>query len=767
MFQSISLEENILNSNRGVGDCLISSAPDFKGARWLKFSGMPASQGQWFIARGKLDYQDSATGCRALVAADSKYWLYLNGKIVVAEGGLKRGPSPGNGYFDIVDLSDHILVGNNFIAVLVWHFGRSGFSHSDSGTGGLLLEIQNQKGQWVGGTGNGWMCMEHPAYFNAGHLRDGYRLSESGIGYDARRDPGPWMSVDYSHPDLIEATVAEAAHSGPWGKLSPRPIPMFYWGDRIPLKKISETEICGGMKLIKVKLPANIQFVPYFQLRAPAGIKVMAWSSLDTSAMLIDYTTSEGDQYFESPAWMNGEEICVLTDDPRQILEIGYRETGYASQPKGHFESSDSMLNSLWKKSLRTLHVTMRDTFMDCPCRERAQWPGDFIIQLGQVPYCLDSAAQDLVGKAFAEFANWQKPDGVLFGPLPGNWDKELPAQMLSLVSRFGSWTYFLHTARWDEMDHFYSAAKRYMAVWKIGGNGLIIYRQGGWDWLDWGDLQDQEPMLNAWFALALQGCSLMADALGRTEDKQTWDRMHKDFTEAFRQFYWRPGIGFASPGYAAPADERVQALAVLAGIATQEHREDVLKILCEGRACSPYMEKYVLEAILELGQTKLALERMRNRYSGMVRGSSSTLSELWTELDSPGSSLNHSWSGGPLTILSSCIAGLKPAAPGWSKVLLKPNIGDLTFFQAVVETPHGAVEAKYSSSPEHCLELHTPVSASLNLSGLAPIHFGRAVSDNGQNLAISSGIFDLPAGKWKLVPEVSGQISCINEQVC
>ncbi|MFR7465122.1 MAG: hypothetical protein ACLUVG_09725 [Phocaeicola vulgatus] len=30
----------------------------------------------------------------------------------------------------------------------------------------------------------------------------------------------------------------------------------------------------------------------------------------------------------------------------------------------------------MWEKSQRTLYITMRDTYMDCPDRERAQWWG-------------------------------------------------------------------------------------------------------------------------------------------------------------------------------------------------------------------------------------------------------------------------------------------------------------------------------------------------------------------------------------------------------
>lgn len=40
----------------------------------------------------------------AQIAADSKYWLWINGKLAVFEGGLKRGPNRTDTYYDEIDL---------------------------------------------------------------------------------------------------------------------------------------------------------------------------------------------------------------------------------------------------------------------------------------------------------------------------------------------------------------------------------------------------------------------------------------------------------------------------------------------------------------------------------------------------------------------------------------------------------------------------------------------------------------------------------------
>lgn len=66
--------------------------------------------------------------------------MWINGRLVVFEGGLKRGPSPYDTYYDPVEIAPYLQNGENTIAVLVWHFGKSGFSHVNSGLAALLFE---------------------------------------------------------------------------------------------------------------------------------------------------------------------------------------------------------------------------------------------------------------------------------------------------------------------------------------------------------------------------------------------------------------------------------------------------------------------------------------------------------------------------------------------------------------------------------------------------------------------------------------------------
>lgn len=660
---------------------------------------------EWFLFRNHLQIEDP-TSVSASIAVDSKYWLYVNGELIVREGGLKRGPLPNGSYFDSVDLSECVRPGVNTIAVLLWYFGKHGFSHRDSGSAGLLFDATN------GRIKGPWKVFRHPAYFDPGYVHDAYRLSESSIGFDARMDIPDWANKDFDDSSWPEAVKCGAAGCAPWGVLEPRDFPQWYWSEPRDYVDIIEMDCVSrdGYTHYRCKLPYNAHFVPMLEVESTAGIRIDINVGQDTNRLCNSYITKAGLQAHEFEAWLNGEEVIYkIPSDAVQVKRLRYRESRYPAEFSGLFSCGDTLLDSLWLKSRRTLLVTMRDTFMDCPCRERAQWPGDMVVQLGQVPYCLERTADFLVRKGLRETLRWQRPDGVIYGPVPeGNWKCELPAQMLAIVSPYGIWTYYMHSADKATLAELYPFAKRYLDIWKFQSSGLIEYRPGEkglipvmngseevgvWDWIDWGEGIDSEPCLNAWFVLAAKGVRQMAEALGEEADAAEIGLKEQTVTEAIRKSYWNPSLGaYVSQNFAEGPDDRTQALMVVGGIATEEQYEALTEVLCTVHRACPYMEKYVLEALFKMGKLNEALERMKSRYRSLVENDCSTLWERWPENTVHPGTINHSWSGGPLTLLSEIVAGIHPLVPGWKHFAVTPKPGYLRTIHSKVTTTHGEI---------------------------------------------------------------------------
>lgn len=120
-------------------------------------------------------------------------------------GQLKRGPTPKDTYFDRVDLTKYLRKGDNTIAVLVWYFGKDGFSHKSSGQAGLVFDAEINGQPFL--SGPDWKARRHPSYENTGEPHPNFRLSEPNICFDARKDMADWQSAAFDDSSWPAAVV--------------------------------------------------------------------------------------------------------------------------------------------------------------------------------------------------------------------------------------------------------------------------------------------------------------------------------------------------------------------------------------------------------------------------------------------------------------------------------------------------------------------------------------------------------------------------------
>ena len=615
----------------------------FSNCLWIGPDENEARQNGWYCFRRTFTVEAVPRRATVRIAVDSKYVLFVNGKTVLREGGLKRGPSPDATYFDIVDLAPFLGEGKNVISILLRYFGRHGFSHVDSRKPGLLLCPESDSP--IPKSDGAWKAMSHPAYSDTGLPRANFRLPESNVRYDARKDIGNWTDTDYDDSSWRPASVAGPAGSEPWGALVERPIPQFVFSE--PRDFVSVREHRGLLRrVIRAKLPYHAQFQVILDIVSRGGstIDIRTDTYRRPYPIRFEYVTKPGRQTFETPAWMSGEEAVLRMPTEARLLGIRYRESGYDAIPKPTPPFEDPFLERLWMKSSRTVYLNMRDHFTDCPDRERAQWFGDLTNAIGTVCFGLDGSGQDLIRKAFLELAAWQDSDGILRGPVPaGNWDRELPQQMLAAIGYFGLWEYYRLSGDLETLRSVFPSAARYVRLWERHIDGTIRHREGDWDWGDWSPLTDKAALTNMWYALSLKGLALSAEAIGEDNHSRKLEEELRILKAALRKHIW-DGKRFRSNRHVGPADVRVQALAILADVATPEMCEalrDPIRHLPIFSLVSPYYERYLTEALFHMGYGDDAIERIRRRFKTAVGHPGTTLPELFIPFAGTG---NHVW---------------------------------------------------------------------------------------------------------------------------
>ena len=712
----------------------------------------PANVWNCYLKRFMLDEKPASAMAR--IAVDSKYWLWVNGRLAVYEGGLKRGPNPHDTYFDRVELAPYLHPGSNSVAVLAWYWGKDGLSHNSSGQAGLVFELDAGATKVVSDAS--WKMLRHPAYGCTGDPHPNYRLSDDNIHFDARLDLGDWTAPNFDDSVWPAARALGQPPVAPWNHLVERPIPLWRTGQLTPYENAGELPRVSDGKPIIARLPCNLSISPYLKIKAPAGLTIDLrtdnYQGGSEYNYRSEYVTKEGVQEFESLAYLNGHWMIYTIPAGVEIMDLRYRETRYDTDFTGSFQCDDAFLNSLWMKARNTMNLNMRDCIQD-PDRERSQWWGDEVIVLGQILYACDDRAHALIRKGIYNLVDWQKPNGVLYSPVPsgsGSLARELPMQMLASIGDYGFWHYYLHTGDSATIAHAYPAVKRYLALYQLGADGLVVHRGGGWDWADWGENIDVPVLENAWLYQALGAAMNMARLTGNDADVPHYESMRTSIANNYNRVLWT-GTEYRSPGCQGETDERGHSLAVLFGLAKPEQWPAIKSTLTKQFHGSPYMEKYVLESLFQMNDADAAIARMKTRYQKMVDSQYTTLWEGWGigAEGFGGGSYNHGWAGGPLTLMMQYVAGVAPTSPGFATYQVKPQLGGLHRVSAGFDTVKGRIEVEIVRRPENFqLKLTSPPKTTATLCfpvtelGLKTIQVrGKTLWQNGKAVGRVKGV--------------------------
>lgn len=83
---------------------------------WTLKEKEPAAPGTWWCFRNTVTLDEQPRSLELRLAADTKYWLWVNGELQVSEGGLKRGPNPSDTYCDVITSLPALRMGENTVA---------------------------------------------------------------------------------------------------------------------------------------------------------------------------------------------------------------------------------------------------------------------------------------------------------------------------------------------------------------------------------------------------------------------------------------------------------------------------------------------------------------------------------------------------------------------------------------------------------------------------------------------------------------------------
>ena len=688
-----------------IGANSFANTTDWGGGQWI-WQEADGPSNTWMSFRKTVTIEELPSTVEAHIAVDSKYWLWVNGEMVVFEGGFSRGPSqagtwnrsaditPTNSWTETVDIKPYLKTGENTIAILVWYWGRftNKGSHVDSGKGGLLF--YSEIGSQTIVSNDSWKAIQHPGYDNTIEPASASIVQYS-VKYDAQTTMFDWTDAAWHTEDFNDASWPNATEKGeagvaPWYDLIENYVP--------PLINHGledyENNATLGLPFVstgqeyRCKLPFNKQITPYLEIEAEAGKVITVTTDNRLNKVTSTYTTRAGVQSFESFSWMNGHEVLYTIPAGVTVKALKYRWMS-VGEMVGTYEVSDPFYERLWDMGNKTLFVCARDNFIDTPDRERALWIGDVADQTGYLFYAMDNSGHQLLKKAILQTMYFSE-DKVI-GALGPRRVRELVGQSLQFIAQT-VWPYYFNTGDKETLEIAYPFIFDYLSLFPMKSNGLPEYRKwkspDNWDWLDWGvsNTIDKDPMQPAYYYMALVAAKQMAETLGRTENMDFYTERINSIKENYDKVFWKDGFYSSNAGVF--KDDRANALAIVSGVAKPENYTAIVdNVLVPNRFSSPHFEWVAEEAMFIAGRYEESLERMKDQYESQVNSGLSTLYENFPR----GGTYNHAWNASN-KILSQYVAGIKPTDVAWSSYEVTPNLVHMNTLKTKVPTVKGDI---------------------------------------------------------------------------
>jgi hypothetical protein len=542
------------------------------------------------------------------------------------------------------------------------------------------------------------------------------RLAHSGHVH-WKRDPADWFDVrmrDSFEVDTQPVAVARGDHD--W-ELPATPNP-----DQGVEATFEFTEQIAGF--------------PRFRIEAPAGtiVELMVQEShdprktrwLDTYHFCWSrFTCREGENEFETFDYESFRWLQLHVRNasrPVVVRAVGVRRRQYDWPVEPVIRTSEVPLQRLFEAGINTLRNSALDSVVDGGGRERQQYSGDGGHQLHAIRYAFGE--RRIAARFLRTFSEGLTKSGFFLDCYPA-YDRlaRLPQRELEsaywgpLLDHgvgfvFDNWNHYLETGDREALDEPYPRLKRFADyLWTLRGkDGLLPVENLGIPnvWIDhqaYRNQRDRQCAFNLYTAAMYRhALTPLAEALGdvarAAQSRQRGDEL---LSAAITRFWSKQhrvfldNLPWLAEEKTPRMSDRALATAILfdqcPGRDTAVALRSLVETPPEMGLSYPCNAGWRYWALARLGRADVILRDFRTRWATMRSViENNTLQEMWTVQSDSGSQWSHCPLA-PIFVLYQDIVGLRPLAPGFARLQLRPQLGDLPDLDVIAYTPRGPVK--------------------------------------------------------------------------
>ncbi len=373
------------------------------------------------------------------------------------------------------------------------------------------------------------------------------------------------------------------------------------------------------------------------------------------------------------------------------------------------FKCSDPRLNQLWENIDRTFRANFIEIPTDCPQRdERLGWTGDIQVFCRTAAILAD--VQAFLDKWLVDMADAQRADGQypMFAPVLYGMDDGGPAWAdAGTIVPWMMWEVYGDKA---VLERQYESMKKFVGfcVGRLTPEFLPPkeFHCFG-DWLNVG-VETPTPVLFMLF-LARSAWILgqTAEVLGKSEDARKNAELFKTLCLRFRAAY------VDSDGWVQGKSQTGQVLALAFNVVAQDQRAAVFARLVEdiekrGHLTTGFIGTKDLMLVLRDGRRadlayKLLLSDQYPGWLFSIKHGATSIWERWDGWtpekgfqDAGMNSFAHYAFGAVGQFMMETIGGIRPAAPGYEKVVVRVERGPLEWAECWYDSPRGRISTSW-----------------------------------------------------------------------
>jgi len=435
------------------------------------------------------------------------------------------------------------------------------------------------------------------------------------------------------------------------------------------------------------------------------------------------------------------------------------------------FCCSDPILNDVWDFCKYSIKATsFCGVYVDGD-RERIPYEADaYINQLGH--YCVDR--EFTMARSSHEYLiqhpTW--PTEWILHSVPMAWAdymhagekssleryyRDLQAKTLSALAREDG-LISVHTGRVTEdllaSIHF-KGELRDIVDWPQGD---VLGLTGGYGETDGYEFVPVNTVVNAFHYRNLVLMERIALVLGKKEDAiQYADRAQRVKTTINEKLVdSRSGLYVDGEG-TGHSSLHANMFPLAFGVVPEEKAGAVVDFVKgRGMACSVYGAQYLLEALFESGEDEYAISLLdstgERSWAHMIYDLGSTITlEAWDAKYKPNLDWNHAWGAAPANIIPRYLLGVQPLEPGFGKIRIKPQPGNLEWASLDLPTIRGTIHVDLNQKRGAFFRLSVNIPANTTAEVWLP-----RLGTQGTFLAIDGTKTDARAeGAWFILPNV------------